>query len=230
MKNICQTFSEQAQRIASEIKQAESTGLGILEETLSDITINRIQFEHEEKFLTKKFTRKEEGNITGADWLWCIREPGSWITFAVQAKIANIHTGQVNYLHYRHEEQYQLLVNFSRHFGFIPKYAIFSATNSYLNLFSQSLKVLRKLPVEQWSFSMTSPKYIKELSRPKDKNISRVLEFAIPWSYAFCTNDQNVSKGSTAKLIAHNLETVYWDFENEYRNEKSKSLSLSLQR
>ena len=222
MNHICETFAEQTQRIAEEIKRASNTGLGILEETLSDLTLNRIQFEHEDKFVTKKFTRKEEGNITGADWLWCIGEPGSWITFAVQAKLADIRTGRVRYLHYRKEEQYQLLIKFSRHFGFIPKYAIFSGTAMHTSLFAQSLEPLRTFPADQWSFSMISPKYIRELSRPRDKHVSRVLEFALPWSYIFCTNNQDTTKELTAVHITDNLERVYWDLENEYRQRKNQ--------
>ena len=123
---ICDTFKNQASRISNEITRASYTGLGIQEETLSESLLIRIQFEHNEKFFTRKFTGKEEGNITGADWLWCIGEPGSWITFAVQAKIASLKTGRVNYLHYRNGEQYNLLINFCKQFRFIPKYSVFS--------------------------------------------------------------------------------------------------------
>jgi hypothetical protein len=88
-------------RITGEMDKAIYTGLGIQEETITDILLNGIQFELDKNFLTRKFSHKEEGNITGADWLWCIGEPGSWITFAVQAKIANRNTGRINYLHYK---------------------------------------------------------------------------------------------------------------------------------
>src|SRR6266545_57232 len=118
---ICETFKNQASRISKELARASYTGLGIQEETLTDSLLIRIQFEHDENFLTRKFTRKEEGSITGADWLWCIGEPGAWITFAVQAKIASLKTGKVNYLHYRKGEQYNLLINFCKQFRFISK-------------------------------------------------------------------------------------------------------------
>ena len=84
--NICHTISEMALRVAKEVDIAGYTGLGIHEETLSDLVLNRIRYEYADNFLTRKFTRKEEGSVTGADWLWCIGEPGSWITFAVQRK------------------------------------------------------------------------------------------------------------------------------------------------
>ena len=126
IKDIFVTFQQQALIIASEVEKASYTGLGIQEETITDSLLNRVQYEHKDNFTTRKFTRREEGSITGADWVWCIGEPGAWITFAVQAKIANINTGRVNFLHYRKGEQYALLINFARQFRFVPKYSIYA--------------------------------------------------------------------------------------------------------
>jgi hypothetical protein len=124
-----------ALRVAKEVDIAGYTGLGIHEETLSDLVLNRIRYEYADNFLTRKFTRKEEGSVTGADWLWCIGEPGSWITFAVQAKIVNVDTGRVNYLHYRKGEQHDILINFCRQFRFIPKYSIYGKINDEIKVF-----------------------------------------------------------------------------------------------
>ncbi len=157
IKDIFDTFQQQASIIADEVNKAGYTGLGIQEETITDSLLNRIQYEHEENFTTRKFTRKEEGNLSGADWLWCIGEPGAWITFAVQAKIANISTGRVNFLHYRHGEQYALLINFARHFGFIPKYSIYAKIDEEIELFSRRVPELSNRSAELWSFAAISP-------------------------------------------------------------------------
>lgn len=221
MESICKTFKNQAFQIDNEIARAGYTGLGIQEETLSDLLLNRIQFEHEDNFFTRKFTRKEEGNISGSDWLWCIGEPGAWITFAVQAKIVNLKTGRVHYLHYREGEQYNLLVNFSKQFGVIPKYSIFAKVDENAANLNEKCDALKDIPLEQWAFSTVSPKYIKNLSTRKERHISSVLQFAIPWSYVFCSKETN-SK-SIARQIAQNLEDIYWVLENSYRQQNNQT-------
>ena len=217
---LCNTFKEQAIEIAKQIDIAYQTGLGVHEESLSDLLVNRIQIGHTENFLSKKFTKKEEGNLTGADWLWCIGEPGSWITFDVQAKIMNPKTGNVNYLHYRHGEQYNLLINFCKQFRFIPKYSVYGKLEEDATFFSREMPELRNVPLAEWSFSMVSPKYIKDLVSPEERYISSVLQFSIPWSYLFCIPAMNPI--SLADGIAHNLENLYWIFDRKYRNQRSQ--------
>lgn len=217
-QNICNTIKLQALRIADRVNEAGYTGLGIYEETLTDLLLNRIQFEHEENFFTRKFTRKEEGSLSGADWLWCIGEPGAWITFAVQAKIASTNTNRVNYLHYRGGEQYSLLINFCKNFGFIPKYSIYARIHEEIQFFSKEIAQFKNLPTEQWSFTAISPKYLKHLSGPKDRHISSVLQFSVPWTCLFC--EEKVGEGKLAEIIANNLENTYWLFENEYRRQR----------
>ena len=221
-RSICNTFKQQTLQIFQEVDRAGYTGLGLHEETISDLLLNRIQFEHEENFLTRKFTRKEEGNISGADWLWCIGEPGSWITFAVQAKIANLKTGRVRYLHYRGGEQYNLLINFCKEFAFIPKYSVYSKIDETTELFAKQMNSLKDIPLEQWSFSMISPKYIKNLSTRSQRHISSVLRFSIPWSYIFCST--KFKNEALAEQVAGNLDDIYWELESEFRREHNQSL------
>jgi len=223
--NICDTFRRQALRVAKEVDSAGYTGLGIHEETLSDLLLNQIQFDHADNFLTRKFTKKEEGSITGADWLWCLGEPGSWITFAVQAKIVNSNTRRVNYLHYRNGEQYDLLINFCKQFRFIPKYSIYGKTPRETDVFAREVVELKNIPLEQWAFSMISPRHIKDLKTTKEKHISSVLKCSVPWSYVFCDKTNNTT--SLAEKIAQNLERVYWLFENKFRPKRSRKTQNS---
>lgn len=228
VQRICETFRRQTLRISDEVDRASFTGLGIQEETITDLLLNNIQFEHKENFFTRKFTHKEEGSYSGADWLWCIGEPGAWITFAVQAKIANIETGRVNYLHYREGEQYSLLINFAKQFGFIPKYSIYTQIDSELDLFSRKYPELSSISSEQWSFTAVSPKYIKRLTTPSERHISTVLQFAVPWTYVFCSNSN--SNESIADTIARKFENIYWPFENEFRHKYKQKPRYSYER
>jgi hypothetical protein len=221
-KDIYDTFQSQTFIIADEVGKAGYTGLGIQEETLTDLLLNTVQYEHKENFATRKFTKKEEGNFSGADWLWCIGEPGSWITFAVQAKIANVDTGRVNFLHYRGGEQYSLLINFAKQFHLIPKYSIYAKVEGEIELFSRKVSELSIMPAGLWSFTLISPKYIKHLSTRKEKHIENVLQFAVPWTYAFY--EEGHESKSIAKAVAENLDKVYWPLENEYRRRHGQNL------
>jgi hypothetical protein len=222
IKGIYDTFHRQTLMIADEVGKAGYTGLGIQEETLTDLLLNTVQYEHKENFATRKFTKKEEGNISGADWLWCIGEPGSWITFAVQAKITNINTGRVNFLHYRDGEQYSLLINFAKQFRLIPKYSIYAKIDGGIELYSRKVSELSTKPAELWSSTIISPKYIKHLSTPKEKHVENVLQFAVPWSYAF--GEESHESKSLARAIAGNLDKVYWPLENEHRRRHGQNL------
>ena len=228
LKTIFDTFQQQTLIIADEVHKAGYTGLGIQEETITDSLLIRIQYEHKENFTTRKFTKKEEANFSGADWLWCIGEPGAWITFAIQAKIANLITGRVNFLHYHNGEQYALLINFARQFGFIPKYTIYSKVDDKINLFARSVPKLSNRPAGMWSFAAISPIYVKHLLSPKEKHISSVLQFAVPWAHAFCEEgNENIP---IARAIAGNLESVYWSLANEHRRRHKQNPRYSYSR
>jgi hypothetical protein len=224
MASLIEEISDSIQRqtlwIANEIGRASDTGLGIQEETITDLLLNRIQSDREGNFFVKKFSHKEEGSITGADWLWCIGEPGSWITFAVQAKIANINTGRVNHLHYKNGRQYSQLISFSKRFRFIPKYSIYTKVDEETELFSRRVPELKSISPIQWSFTAISPKYIKQLSKANERHFSSVLQFAIPWSYVFHAGKSKDAK--LAETIANNLENLYWSFDNEYRHQRKE--------
>jgi hypothetical protein len=228
IEEIYGNIQRQTLWISNEMNKVKNTGLGIQEETITDILLNNIQSEHEENFITKKFSHKDEGNITGSDWLWCIGEPGSWITFAIQAKISDINKGHVNHLLYKDGKQYSKLINFSKRFHFIPKYSIYTKYDEDINLFSRNVPELKDLPPEQWSFTAISPKYINQLTNQKERHYSKVLQFSIPWLYIF-------SKGKStderlASVIAGNLENLYRSFENEFRRQQNKKPRSSYER
>jgi hypothetical protein len=232
MASLIEEISDSIQRqtlwIANEMGRAKYTGLGIQEETITDVLLNRIQSEHEENFFTRKFSHKEEGSITGADWLWCIGEPGSWITFAVQAKIANTDTGRINHLLYKGGRQYSQLISFSKRYRFIPKYSIYTTVDEETKLFSRGEPELKNISPIQWSFTAISPKYIKKLSKPNERHFSSVLQFAIPWSYVFRAGKSGDAK--LADIIANNLESLYWSFDNEYRHQRKEKPRFNYER
>jgi hypothetical protein len=228
IEEVRKSIDRQSLRISNEMGRAIDTRLGVQEETITDILLNGIQSENEANFFTRKFSHKEEGNITGADWLWCIGEPGSWITFAVQAKIANMKTGRINFLHYRGGRQYTQLVSFSKRFRFIPKYSFYAKVDEKTELYSKTMLEPKDISPTGWSFTGISPKYIKHLSNSSERHISSVLQFAIPWSHVFYTGKHENMK--LAETIAANLEDTYWFFTNEYRRRRNEKPIFNYER
>ena len=114
LSDLCQTFSERADWTNRIIGGGLSTRLGVLEEKITDVNLITIQDRHPNHVLTRKFSRKEEGSSSGADWLWCIGEPGSWLLLLVQAKIVNPKTGTCHYLNYKKGKQRSLLKQYAK--------------------------------------------------------------------------------------------------------------------
>ena len=215
--NLCKSIENQTNYIKTEMNKAKYTGLGIHEESITDFILNSIQYENRENVLTRKFTRKDENSISGADWLWCIGERNSWITFAVQAKIMNINTGKVHFLHYSKEnnEQFSKLHKFCKTFSFIPEYSIYARVDHDVKPFLRSLPEFKSLPISDWSFSAISPKYVKNLRTSQEKQISKVLYYSIPWKYILCKSEN--SKSLLGMSIVQNLDRIHQIIENEYR-------------
>ena len=126
--SLCQTLRTLAQWTNQTIAKGYVSGLGILEETITDYTLNEIAVRHPEYIYTKKFSRKQEGCESGADWLWCIGSPGAWLPVLVQAKVVNPRTKQCHFLNYstRHGKQCTIFLRYARTHQLLPLYCIYS--------------------------------------------------------------------------------------------------------
>jgi len=206
--DIYDCFLRQTKMISNEMYNAKNTGLGIQEESITDILLNNIQSEHKENFCTKKFSHKDEANISGADWIWCIGEPGC-----------------VNHLLYNRGKQYAKLIYFSKVYKFIPKYSIYTKIDDDMSFYSREVPELNGLPPECWSFTAVAPKHIRNLSKQNERKYSRVLQFSVPWLYVF--NGEKSHNAKLAEIVAMNLEKLYWSFENVFRNQQNKKSKMS---
>lgn len=175
-------------------------GLGILEETITDMHLFNIADRFNQNVITRKFNRREEGSKSGADWLWVVGEKGSWIVLLIQAKVINPKTGNCQHFDYKKGEQRKLLLRFARKNGFIPIYCI------YCNL-PQEFEPKRHLDVcgrrkEDWACSFLSPQTVRRLSEQGVKDRLSILEYSTPWMDPFIKATENEGSGhSLAKAI-----------------------------
>lgn len=195
------TLYERAHWTNEIINKGAFLRLGIMEETITDMHLLTIAEKHSDHVLTKKFTRREEGAKSGADWLWVIGEPGSWISLLIQAKIINPKTGNCQYLDYKNGEQRRKLLLYARQNKLIPIYCIYSSIPSSFSP-PQILDYTGRKK-EDWACSFVSPRTIRLLSEKGLKNQKDILRFGIPWMDLF--KIYNVESISTGQAIADRI-------------------------
>ena len=144
--------------------------MGILEETITDVNLLEISACHDDFVMTQKYTRREEGAKSGADWLWCIGEPGSWISMLVQAKIINPKTQNCPRLDYRSGEQRRMLVKFAKSNKLLPLYCIYSHVPDGISPLSKALTSLSSLDSKEWSCTLISPRYVRNFLKKEKRN------------------------------------------------------------
>jgi hypothetical protein len=183
--DLQKTFSNRAYWTNTLINSAILTGLGVLEETITNVNLIEIELSHKDFIVTKQFTRKEEGSESGADWLWFIGEPGCWFPLLVQAKIINPKTSMCFYLNYRRGEQRNLLLKFASQYKLFPLYCIYSHISETFQPYSQLAPLLMDLNSKEWACSFVSPKQIQNLVKLKRRTQVDLLYYGIPWSFLF---------------------------------------------
>lgn len=214
MKNINEFglyLRERAHWTHNIITKSTMFRLGIMEETITDMHLFSIADKFSNNVLTKKFNRREEGSKSGADWLWIIGEPGSWLPLLIQAKIINPQTGNIQRLDYKNGNQRKRLLSYARQHGFVPLYCIYSSIQSEFKLPDYFAYVER--PIEDWACSFVSPKTVRFLSKAGIRNQSEILKHAMPWMEPFCL--VSAYSEPNGQSIALSIENIRDNFEKE---------------
>jgi hypothetical protein len=199
------------------IAGAQVTGMGIFEETITDVNLMKIALAHPNHVLTRKFTRREEGDQSGADWLWCIGRPGRWFSMLVQAKIVNPATGRCHYLDYRKGEQRRRLIEFARTYRLYATYCIYSSLPHDVRPFDPrgiSGELWDSVEPADWACTLVAPRYVKLLVDAKMKTQDALLNLGVPWSFPFNVDNSTLDKdpvdyiterlaGARARLLDH---------------------------
>jgi hypothetical protein len=206
------TFQERTIWTNSIIEGGFSSRLGVLEETITDVNLIEISRRHSTYVLTKKFSRREEGSESGADWLWCIGEPGAWFPFLVQAKVVNPNTSTCHALNYRAGEQRRLLLDFSRRYRLFPLYCVYSQIPDNLFPLSKSLPCLSSVASSEWACMLIIPKFVRQLADQKQKKQADLLRYGIPWTFPFHHAMQNENQ-KLAHSLAESMQKVVAEFE-----------------
>ncbi|MBN4005815.1 hypothetical protein [Nostoc sp. LPT] len=223
LSDLCATFKECTLWTNNIIKDSLSSRLGILEESITDINLVTIARKHSDFILTKKFSRREEGSQSGADWLWCIGEPGAWLSLLVQAKVVNPITSTCRFLNYRSGEQRRLLLNFARHYRLFPLYCLYSQITDEFYPSSKLLPSLSNFDSSEWACSLVIPKFIRKLVEQKHKKQIDLLKYGIPWTYPFYMAATN-----SDQKLAHSLAEAMKKIRTEFESVDSSGMYVQL--
>lgn len=158
--------------------------LGILEETITDMHLFSVADKYGENVITRKFNRREEGAQSGADWLWIVGEPGSWLPLLIQAKVINPKTQNCQHFDYKKGEQRRRLLQYARQHYYLPLYCIYGYIPSDFIPPKQFMRANRSN--DDWACSFLSPKAVRELSQAGIKSQREILKHCIPWMEPFC--------------------------------------------
>ena len=172
------------------IERSFAFRLGIMEETITDMHLFSVADEYSDNVIVRKFNRREEGAVSGADWLWIIGAPGSWLPLLVQAKIVNPETRVCRFLDYNKGEQRRHLVQFARQHSFIPVYCIYSYIPP---LATFRKRIIDIQDTQDWACSFVSPKTVRMLSKSGKKSQEDILAHGIPWMDPFLLLADNQS-------------------------------------
>ena len=182
--------------------------LGILEETITDMHLFSIADKYANNVITRKFNRREEGSQSGADWLWIIGEPGSWLPLLIQAKVINLKTQKCQHFDYKNGEQRKRLLKYARLHGCLPLYCIYSYIPPDFIPPEQFIRADRSN--EDWACSFLSPRSVRELSQAGIKSQKEVLKYCIPWMEPFCSDSsKNSSKGEAIAAAFTNIRDKF---------------------
>ncbi|MEG2013710.1 MAG: hypothetical protein RR063_10995 [Anaerovoracaceae bacterium] len=201
------------------IRKGYTSRLGILEETITDMQLLSMADQFGENVLTKKFSRREEGSMSGADWLWIIGEPGSWLPLLIQAKIVNPQTGNCQHLDYKNGNQRTQLLTYARQHRLVPLYCIYGNIPTDLELPDRFDKSITQR--EFWACSFITPRSVRLLSMRRLKCQRELIKYAIPWSLPFL--DATDSSSINGKLLADSLEKSKYTYKDA-STEKAEQL------
>lgn len=187
-RDLCETLKRRALYTHKLIGQGLSSGLGVLEETITDVNLLEIETAHDGYVYTKKFSKRQEGAESGADWLWCIGQPGSWLNLLVQAKIVSPFTGTCRYLDYRGGggRQRSLLLKFARMTKSVPLYVVYCHIPKGYEPPSKARPQFASRDPWEWGCSWITPRRVRQLSQNNRRKLEDLLSYGIPWAYPFC--------------------------------------------
>jgi hypothetical protein len=185
-QQVCDSFSDRAASARELIDDSYRYGLGVSEETLTDVTLVELKrrlFPHVE---TYKFTKKQENAVSGADWLWSIGRRGKWFSILVQAKLARPGRRHLHGLHHGDGAQRETLVSYAAAQRCLPLYLVYTGTTAPIPAPPICLRLAANAALAGCSIVRT--RHVANMYRGERgrSDIAHLLSASFPLSCLFC--------------------------------------------
>ena len=189
---LCDTFRDRAEWTWDVPNRAFNVKSQLLEETLTDLNVLELRFNHPKDVITKTFTKPQEAS-TGADWEWWLTGPSNqWLGFRIQAKVIELRSSTYKHLHYKgkHSTSFQsdMLIQsaLSNSPALVPLYCLYS--------FWDPQAVQSRWPcgtfssnVKSYGCSLMSAFQVRKLRQSSYQNdINSLVSYMKPWQCLVC--------------------------------------------
>jgi hypothetical protein len=183
---LCTSLIGLAEWTRRVLRNGYRAGIYVGEESLTDFALIKVANRNPRYVRTRKFTRTQEGQRTGADWLWLFgSENEAWMPLLVQAKV--MHPGQRPraMLSYRNGLQNRLLLEFALEYRLFPAYCIYNPVTDEARQNAPPLRC--GLGIEQYACALLTLSQRQELlGSYKALRQPHVLARAVPLASLVC--------------------------------------------
>ncbi|BES61133.1 DUF6615 family protein [Dysgonomonas capnocytophagoides] len=184
----------------------------VYEESLTDWLLYYIS-DNINNITYKSFTRRHEGEVTGADWEWWFLYPHASYKFRVQAKMLERNNYKALNQSNRHGKQIDLLINDAIKYKFFPLYSFYTnGASSHVrcnkNILDEGVYLANAIELKE--------SYVTPNITPI--NESEILQTTIPLSCLFC-----------CPLVFSSFESFLEEYFSFSANEENKPLGKYLE-
>jgi hypothetical protein len=186
-RSLCFTLAEMASRTWELLGRSQQARIAVSEETITDTILIDLQSRHPSEVVTYKFSRQEEGQLSGADWEWWLNGGGNWLGIRIQAKKID-HNREYPGLSRPTPSgilQVDLLIQSSQKDGLYPLYCFYNFWGPPLPIvpwncfsFAPSLSAL--------GCTIAAATAIQPLATAKTNTLAAIAPIARPWNCLFC--------------------------------------------
>jgi hypothetical protein len=209
---LCQTFDRLALKVWTRLDDAARFRMPYGEESITDEILLDLAMSHPQEVAIKKFSKREEGARTGADWEWWFGDRGAWFGMRVQAKA--LHVGVRRYLSLGHRVrkskrlQVDLLLQDARKRKLFPVYCLYNFWD--ITTTRVPWRCPRAPQPHQWGCSLVDGRAVKTLIGSHHDDLATVMGAAFPWTCLPCcphdSLDGEMGLAGRARALALMLE------------------------
>jgi len=206
------TIRRNSKRVWQDLEVGDRYGVSPSEESITDYLLLDLVREHHSEVRIHKFTRREEGKKTGADWEWWFGSEGAWFGMRVQAKRLK-HQGNPGYPSLLQKAgktsklQVDLLIEDAKSRSLYPMYCFYNFLPNFAHYGIRWACTPECSDEKFWGCSIADAQAVKTNIDSKFYDFSSIGKISSPLMCIFRCNEHDVD-GRKLANIAHDEVTL----------------------